>query len=68
MKTSEDPPPRRREDGPPDPPCHSSSCFLAFLGDVLAGAVWARPRFPPTASLLPSSSSRTGLYLRTTTE
>lgn len=27
------------------------------------GAVWARPRFPLTASLLPSSSSLTGLYL-----
>lgn len=45
-------------------PCHSSSCFLALRGDVLVGAVWARPLFPPTASLPPSSSSRTGLYLR----
>lgn len=27
------------------------------------GAVWARPLFPLTASLLPSSSSLTGLYL-----
>ncbi len=44
-------------------PCHSSSCFLALRGEVLVGAVWARPLFPPTASLLPSSSSLTGLYL-----
>lgn len=45
-------------------PCHSSSCFLAFRGEVLVGAVCARPLFPPTASLQPSSSSLTGLYLR----
>lgn len=44
-------------------PCHSSSCFLALRGEVFVGAVWARPLFPLTASLLPSSSSLTGLYL-----
>lgn len=46
-------------------PCHSSSCFLALRGEVFVGAVWARPLFPLTASLLPSSSSLTGLYLST---
>lgn len=44
-------------------PCHNSSCFFAFLGDVFVGAVWALPLLPPTQSLLLSSSSRTGLYL-----